>query len=143
MKKVLVPISAIRAQMQSAVEEAIAIHQREPVIIHLVSVQSAIPRYVAAYFDRNELARIQLEAGQEELAPAKALLATAGVSCITHVEIGHSAETIVEVANRFHCDRIIMGRPEHVGFTEKLFGTLSSQVRHLVGAGGNCTVIGS
>lgn len=143
MRKVLVPVSPIRAQMQSAVDEAIAIYRQEAVEIHLVNVQSAIPRYVAAYFDRSELRRIQQDASLEELAPAQALLDAAGIACITHIEIGRNAETIVQLAGRLGCDRIVMGRPEHVGITEKLFGTLASQVRHLVGVGGNCTVIGS
>jgi nucleotide-binding universal stress UspA family protein len=143
MRKVLVPISADREQMQSAVAEIVSMHPEEAVEVHLLNVQPTIPGYVANFFKDGNLRQIQEEVGREELAPAQALLDAAGIACISHVEAGHGAETIVRTARRLGCDRIVMGRSRPAGVTEKLFGTLANQVRHLAGAAGNCQVIGS
>jgi nucleotide-binding universal stress UspA family protein len=144
MKKVLVPISAgISAQTQSAIAEAIAIFREERVEVHLLNVQISVPRYVSGFFKRADLHVIHQEAGMEELAPAQAILRSAGVPYAVHITVGRSAETIVRVAREIGCDRIVMGHAEQEGFASKLFGTVASQVRNLVGVTGNCKVIGS
>lgn len=143
MRKILVSISSSKAQMQSAVSEAISIYQSEAVEIHLLNVQTIVPAFAARYFTHLNLRMIQEEFGQEELAPAQALLDSAGIPYKVYVKIGRSAETIVETARQIGCDRIVMGRPEHIDFVEKLFGTVASQVRHMVGGLGNCVVVGA
>jgi nucleotide-binding universal stress UspA family protein len=143
MRKVLVPISAIGAQMQSAIDQVISIYREDAVEVHLLNVQPTIPRDVAGFFKGGELQLIQEEAGREELAAAQALLNAAGVPHTTHVRVGHGAQTIVSTASLIGCDRIVMGQDKSDGFTEKLFGTLAHQVRHLVGVADNCKVIGS
>jgi nucleotide-binding universal stress UspA family protein len=143
MRKVLVPINAIGAQMKSAVDEAVSIYRERPVEVHLLNVQTTVPGFVAAYFKHSNLRLIQEEAGVEELAPAQAILKAAGVPSIVHIKVGRSAETIVRVAREIGCDRIVMGQAEHAGYGEKIFGTVASQVRHLIGVTDNCQVIGS
>lgn len=144
MRKVLVPISAGGgAKMQSALAEVVSIYREEPVELHLLNVQISVPRYVAGFFKSSDLRQIHEEAAMEELAPARAILDAAGVPYTVHVMVGRSAETIVRVAKEIGCDRIVMGHAEQEGFAEKLFGTVASQVRHLVGVTGNCQVIGS
>jgi nucleotide-binding universal stress UspA family protein len=143
MRKVLVTISAVNGQMQSATAEAVAIYREEAAEIHLLNVQTTVPRFVAGYFNHGNLRLIQEECGMDELAPAKALLDSAGVPCVAHVKAGRNAETIVRVAREIGCDRIVIGQAEHADFAQKLFGTLASQVRHLIGGTGNCIVIGS
>jgi nucleotide-binding universal stress UspA family protein len=142
MRKVLIPIGA-GAQIQSAIAEIMTICREEPVEVHLLNVQSAVPRYVAGFFKRGDLHRLQQETGIEELAPAQALLDAAAIPYKTRVEVGPSAETIVRVAREINCDRIVMGQAAQAGFAGKLFGTLTGQVQHLVGVTGNCKVIGS
>ncbi|MEN3291296.1 MAG: hypothetical protein V7642_549 [Burkholderiales bacterium] len=144
MRKVLVPISADgSAQMQSALAEVIAIYREEPVEVHLLNVQITVPRYVAGFFKSNDLELIHQEAGIEELAPAQAALDAARIPYKVHIKVGRRAETIVQVANEIGCDRILMGHAQPERFAQKLFGTLTSQVRHLLGVAGNCQVIGS
>jgi nucleotide-binding universal stress UspA family protein len=143
MRKVLVTIGATATQVQSAIAEVIAIHREEPVEVHLLNVQPSIPHYVAGFFKNGDLPLIQDEAGREELGPAQAMLDAAGIPYIAHVKVGSSAETIVQAARQLGCDRIVLGQGKQAGFTEKLFGTLANQVRHLVGVAGNCKVIGS
>lgn len=143
MKRILVSISGNAAQMQSAIAEAMAIYREESVAIHLLNLQALIPSYAARFFKGSDLHAMQKEAGMEELAPARAILDAAGIPYTVHVETGRSAESIVCAARELGCDRIVMGQAGHPDVTEKLFGTLASQVRHLVGVAGNCKVIGS
>jgi nucleotide-binding universal stress UspA family protein len=141
---ILVPITihSVAAQVRAALESAIEIYRRDGARIHLLNVQPPVSGYAARFFDTEELARLQEGVAREELAPACATLDAAGVPYWTHVEVGRSAETIVKFARLFYCDRILMGPTEETDYAEKLFGTLDSQVRHLMSLDGSGRVIG-
>lgn len=141
MRKMLVPISANSARTQATLDEVISLYRDEPALIHLLNVQIPVSRHVSDFFKSGELHAIHLEAGMEEMAPAKAALDAAGVPYKAHIRVGRSAETIVQTAQELSCDRIVMGRPAQSNFAEKMFGTLENQVRHLLGVTGNCQVI--
>jgi nucleotide-binding universal stress UspA family protein len=141
---ILVPMTvhSETAQVRAALESAIGIYRQESARIHLLNVQPPLSRYAARFFDGEELARLQEDVAREELAPACATLDAAGIPYWTHVEVGRSAETIVKFARLFYCDRILMGIPAEPGYAEKLFGTLDSQVRHLMSLDSSGRVIG-
>ena len=145
MRNVLIPIDSggSAARVKSAVAEAIAIYRREPVEIHLLSVQASVTSHVAMFFKGGELYEIQRLAGTEELAPAEALLATAGIPYTSSVLVGRKAETIARRARELGCDRIVMGQEAGVGLAERIFGSLAGQVRQLVGGASDCQVLGS
>jgi len=146
MRKILVPISIHMspAQIQNAAAQAIAIYRsEESVQLHLLSVQVPVSRHVADFFAPGELRQIHQDAGMAELASAKAALDAAGVLYLTHIEVGRTAETIARFASEIRCDRIVMGHDSESGIAQQLFGTLASEVRHLVGPGDACRVIGS
>jgi nucleotide-binding universal stress UspA family protein len=143
MRKLLVPVDGDTARMKAAVAEAIEICKKEPVEVHLLNVQPAVSSHVAMFFCKGELHQIQHEAGEEELAPAQALLKAAGVPHTASVMVGRSAETIARAAQELGCDRIVMG-PENSGsLGSKMFGSLAEQVRHIVSGASDCRVIGS
>ncbi|OWW19217.1 universal stress protein [Noviherbaspirillum denitrificans] len=146
LKQVLIPVTlhTTARQLQSALAEAIVIYRSEPdVRVHLLNVQVPVSRHVSDFFDPAELRQIHLDTGMEELAEARQLLDAAEVPYKTHVEIGRTAETIVRVAQEFRCTRILMGHTTPSGLPGKLFGSLISQVRHLVQPMPGCQVIGS
>jgi nucleotide-binding universal stress UspA family protein len=146
MRKVLLPISIHMSlsQIHNAAAQAIAIYRSEDSVqLHLLSVQVPVSRHVSDFFEPGELRQIHRDAGLAELAPAKAALDAAGVLYLTHIEVGRTAETIARFATEIRCDRIVMGQESGSGLAHKLFGTLASEVRHLVGSGGACRVIGS
>ena len=145
MRNILIPIDSggSAARVKSAVAEAIAIYRREPVEIHLLSVQASVTSHVAMFFKGGELYEIQRLAGTEELAPAEALLATAGIPYTSSVLVGRKAETIARRARELGCDRIVMGQEAGVGVAERIFGSLAGQVRQLVGGASDCQVLGS
>ena len=88
---------------------------------------------------RGGLRQIHIESGRVELRPARAVLNAAGV--FTHVEIGRTAETIVSFATEIRCDRIVIGQGPQTSFTDELFGTLASEIRHLLGGAAPCQVV--
>ena len=142
MRNLLLPIDADAARTKAAVAEALRICAQEPVQVHLLNVQPLVSSHVAMFFCEGELQQTQLEAGAEDLAPARALLDAAGVSYTSTVKVGRSAETIARVARELSCDRIVMGR-EDQGLAGKIFGSLAQQVRHLLSGATDCQVIGS
>jgi nucleotide-binding universal stress UspA family protein len=141
---ILVPMTvhSEAAQVRTALDTAIEIHRREGARIHLLNVQPPLTRYAARFFNAEELVRLQEDTAREELAPACAALDAAGIPYWTHVDVGRSAETIVKFARLYYCDRILMAGPSEPGYAEKLFGTLESQVRHLMNLDGSGRVIG-
>ena len=99
MRKVLIPVEAGNpARSRAAVAEAISIYSKEPVTVHLLSVQPAVSGHVAMFFGSGELHQLQCAAGAEDLASAQAQLAAAGVPYTSSVRIGRSAETIARTA---------------------------------------------
>ncbi len=144
MRKVLIPVDSTNAaRTRAAVAEAISINGREPVAVHLLSVQRAVSSHVAMFFGSGELQQLQQAAGAEDLLPARAQLDAAGVPYSTSVRVGRTAETIARVAHELACDRILMGQAGSGSPGAKMFGSLSQQVRQLVGGTGDCQVIGS
>lgn len=146
LRQVLIPVSihSNQAHLQGALAEAIVIFRTEPhTRIHLLSIQAPVSRHVADYFKPGELWQIQLEGARQDLAAPKALLDAAGVCFKTHTEVGRSADVIVQFAREYRCDRILMGQAERGSVQEKLFGTLASQVRQMLGVAGKCQVIGT
>lgn len=142
MRNLLLPIDADAARTEAAVAEALSMCAQEPVQIHLLSVQPLVSSHVAMFFGEGELQQTQLDAGAEDLAPARALLDASGVPYTATVKIGRSAETIARTARELGCDRIVMGRDDQ-GLAGKIFGSLAHQVRHLLSGATDCQVIGS
>jgi len=146
MRKVLIPVEAGNpARTRAAVAEAISIYGKDPVAVHLLSVQAAVSSHVAMFFGSGELHQLQCAAGAEELESAQAQLTAAGVPYTSSVRIGRSAETIARTARELGCDRILMGQEGAGSLAARMFGSLPQQVRQIVsGSGsGDCQVIGS
>jgi nucleotide-binding universal stress UspA family protein len=140
----LIPVEAGNpARSRAAVAEAISIYVKEPVKIHLLSVQPAVSGHVAMFFGGGELHQLQYAAGAEDLASAQAQLAAAGVPYESSVRIGRSAETIARTASELGCDRILMGQDRAGSLAARMFGSLTHQVRQIVSGSGDCQVIGS
>ncbi len=60
MRKVLIPVEAGNpARSRAAVAEAIGIYSKDPVTVHLLSVQPAVSGHVAMFFGSGELHQLQ------------------------------------------------------------------------------------
>lgn len=140
--QLLVPVDADSPERtRAAVAKAISLSGQTAAKVHLLSVQPLVSSHVAMFFGEGELPRLQQAAGNEELAAARGQLMAAGVPCETHVRVGRRAETIVRAARELGCTSIVMA-PEAAAERSGLFGSVATQVRHLVGARADCQVIG-
>ena len=143
MSRILIPVDASNpARTTAAVAEALRIHAREPVSVYLLNVQPLVNGHVAMFFDSDELDELRLRAGEEDLAPARALLDAHNMSFKSTVKIGRSAETIASTARELGCDSIVMGDDRSSRLATRMFGSLAQQVRQLLGVSSNCQVIG-
>ncbi len=143
MKVVLVPVTihTTAEQLQAALCKATELYHREGARLHLLSVQPMLSIQVSSLLSASEVNRFQMEQGEEALKAAKEVLKRAGIPFYTHVEIGRSAETIVRISRTFYCDAILMGNQTGAGgVTQKLFGSLATQVRHLLDSASAGTV---
>lgn len=147
MTRILIPVDAFHPQRtRAALADAVKRHAKGRVDVHLLNVQPAVTGHVAMFFSQDDLHALQQAAGEEDLAPAKALLDQHHVPYKASVRIGRSAQTIADTARELDCDQILLGDEEQGagGFHLHLFGSLSQQLRQLIGAsGGHCQVIGT
>mgnify|MGYP003584478134 FL=1 len=145
MSRVLLPIDPDQpARTRSAVEQVLRMRQSGPVTVRLLRVQPKVSGHVAMLFGAAELRELQLQAAAEDLEFAQKLLDLAGVPYKSIVLVGRSAETIVEAARDYHCDRIVFGS-DAASLAGKIFGSLAQQVRQMLAASGegDAQVIGS
>lgn len=77
--------------------------------VHLLNVQAPLSRHVAGHVGRALCDEFHLEQAEAALAPARRLLAAAGVPHEVHVEVGDKVDCIARAAQRLHCDRIVIG----------------------------------
>lgn len=146
MRKLLVVTDGLSpSRTRDAAKQAISLYQQEPVEIHLLSVQPRVSGDVSMFFAHGDLHDLQHDAGIEDLTPARNLLDLAGVPYQPVVRVGRSAETIARYAHELQCDRIVMGQQgANESFTSRVFGSVTEQVRQLLGVGGdNYQVLGS
>jgi len=74
--------------------------------------------------------RVSAEAGLHTLQSAQALLDAAGVEYECEVAQGDPAHTIIDIAERFACDLIVMGARGNSALRSAMLGSVSNEVLH-------------
>lgn len=74
--------------------------------------------------------RVSVEAGLHTLQSAQALLDAAGVEYECEVAQGDPAHTIIDIAERFACDLIVMGARGNSALRSAMLGSVSNEVLH-------------
>jgi nucleotide-binding universal stress UspA family protein len=134
MKMILVAVDGSE-QAQRALEELVKLYVTGSMHIHLLAVCE--PIHVNEVFFKDTLSDMrQLEdehmaKGRKLVEPAAARLKAAGVSHDAHVEIGHPAQTIVDVAKKYHCEMIVMGTRGLGAIKTLALGSVANKVVHL------------
>ena len=80
--------------------------------------------------DAEVLQKVSTAAGVDTLEPAESLLMEAGVVYEREIATGDPAHTIVDIAERFACDMIIMGARGVSALRSALLGSVSNEVLH-------------
>jgi nucleotide-binding universal stress UspA family protein len=107
--KILVPVDG-SANSLHAVTHIVRIHRDlEPLQIHLLNVQSPLPRYITRFLSRGQVAAHHRDQGEQALRPAIALLEDADIRHQHHVKAGDKVEIITRFAKQHYCDMIVMG----------------------------------
>ncbi|WP_137926575.1 universal stress protein [Cupriavidus sp. 2SB] len=112
-----------------AVRQAIGEYlQGEARHIHLLNVQPPFSRNVNHYIERTLRDDFQRERADEELAAARAMFHAAGVPFAEHLQIGETVRSIVDVAQRLHCDRVLIGTARKSALVRAVEHSLTNQL---------------
>jgi nucleotide-binding universal stress UspA family protein len=71
------------------------------------------------------------ELGKEALRSIRTMLDNAGVPYISHIEVGHIAETITNFTKKLHCEQIVMRARGRDSVSGLLLGAAAVKVLHL------------
>jgi nucleotide-binding universal stress UspA family protein len=100
----------------------------------LANVQEPATLYeLIVAHDPEVIDRVCAEVGLHALASAQALLDAAGVAYECEVAKGDPAHTIVEIAERFQCDMVVMGARGTSALRSAMMGSVSNEVLHASG----------
>lgn len=131
MMKILLPVdgspNALHAVRQVIREAA----RNRDLTVHLLNVQTPLSQAVGQFIPRRTRAEWHRERAAEALAPAQALLESAGVPHCVHFELGRRAETIVRTAQRLGCDHIVMGTARKSSLTRMVEASVTNRVLEL------------
>jgi YjbE family integral membrane protein len=93
--------------------------------VHLINVQRPVSGDVATFVTSAALDDYHRERSEQAMAPARALLAAAGVTAHEHRRIGQPGPAIAEVAQAEDCDLVVMGTRGLGSYTGALLGSVA------------------
>jgi nucleotide-binding universal stress UspA family protein len=126
--KILVPVDG-SANSLHAVKHIVRTHRsRDPVQIHLLNVQSPLPRYITRFLSRDQVAAYHRDEGERALKQATALLDSAQISHQHHIKAGDKVEIITRFAKLHYCDAIVMGSGRKSAFMRFLQSSVTNRV---------------
>lgn len=141
MTNVLAPVRPDR-DTDWAVSFLVKLHQRERMLVHLLSVQVPYNGHVRMFFSPGQVRAFQREDAERELEPMRRALQAAGVPYACHVVVGRVAEEIAKFAQEHACHQIVMGPVRGRPLSGLILGSLTHQVEHLMRmAGQTCEVL--
>ena len=111
---------AIRMALAGLRGEAVLANVQEPANLYELLVAHA-PEVIQ---------RVSGEADLHALQSARALLDAAGVEYECEVAQGDPAHTIIDIAQRFACDVIVMGARGNSALRSAMLGSVSNEVLH-------------
>ena len=129
--KILLPVDGSEVSLK-AVRLAIRLLQQGlsgNVVLANVQEPATLYEMVVAP-DGAVLQRVSTAAGVDALEPAESLLMAAEVVYEREIATGDPAHTIVDIAERFSCDLIVMGARGVSALRSALLGSVSNEVLH-------------
>lgn len=133
MKTILLPVDGSE-NSNRAVQRAIEICKEsgEARLLVVTAYPPIVSGNVKSFFSAEDIHSFYQEEGQKALAPAKALLDTAGVTYEAEVLVGPVAQTLAEYAKKKQADTIIMGTRGLGTVTGLVLGSVTTKVLSLV-----------
>ena len=129
--KLLLPVDGSDVSLKAVQVAMQLLQQGLAADIVLANVQEPANLYeMMTAPDPEVLERVSQAAGVDILAPAQAILTMAKVDFESEVASGDPAHTIVDIAERYGCDLIIMGARGTSALRSALLGSVSNEVLH-------------
>lgn len=129
--KILIPVDGSQLSLEAvrfAVRMLLAGLHGEAVLANVQEPANLYELLVA--HDPEVINKVSAEAGLHALASAQALLDAAGVQYECEVSQGDPAHTIIDIAERFACDLIVMGARGNSALRSAMLGSVSNEVLH-------------
>jgi nucleotide-binding universal stress UspA family protein len=129
--KMLLPVDGSELSLEAvrfAIRMALAGLRGEAVLANVQEPANLYELLVA--HDPEVIQRVSGEAGLHALQSARALLDAAGVEYECEVAQGDPAHTIIDIAQRFACDLIVMGARGNSALRSAMLGSVSNEVLH-------------
>jgi nucleotide-binding universal stress UspA family protein len=129
--KILLPVDGSELSLEAvrfAIRMVLAGLRADAVLANVQEPASLYELLVA--HDPEVINRVAEEAGKHTLLPAQELLNAAGVEYECEVAKGDPAHTIVDIAERFACDLIVMGARGASAKRSAMLGSVSNEVLH-------------
>lgn len=140
-RNVLVVVNGLQ-DFRAIAAKLAALHDREPVRIHLLAVEHAPSGHAMAFLGGIDVKRLLREDGLAAMRPLRDLLDRAGVPYRHEVEVGPWEETIARFAQERCCKTIVMGEHDARRFGQLLLRHDAWRIRtRLVRAGFACETI--
>lgn len=129
--KILLPVDGSNAALD-AVRFAIRLAREGlPIQCVLANVQEPATLYeMVVAHDAEVLHEVSDAAGAHAIAPAEALLRSAGIDCAGEVASGDPGHTLVELAETHGCEMIVMSARGMGALRQALLGSVSQSVLH-------------
>lgn len=131
-KAILVPVDGSDSSTRAVKFAIEAVKGAPDTRLLILSVQPPIVSgNVKRFFSADAIHGYYEDAGQNALAPAKAILDEAGVPYEAHVEVGPIGHTIADFAGHHGCSHIIMGTRGLGTVTGLVLGSITTKVLSL------------
>ena len=129
--KILIPLDGSHAALEG-VRHCIGL-ARDGLRLSVVLANVQEPTYLYEMVlarDPDLLERASAAAGVHALEPGERLLKAVGIPFEREVGSGDPAHTLVDIAERFACDAIVMGSRGSGGLRKALLGSVANEVLH-------------
>ena len=129
--KILLPVDGSELSLE-AVRFAIRMVQgglRADAVLANVQEPANLYELLVAH-DPEVINKVSDEAGRHTLQSAVALLDAAGIQYECEVAKGDPAHTIIDIAERFACDMVVMGARGNSALRSAMMGSVSNEVLH-------------
>ena len=129
--KILLPTDGSEASLDAVRHALRMVHAGLRADFVLANVQEPASLYeVVVAHDAQVIEQVSAAAAAHSLQAAQALLRASGVDFETEIAAGDPGHTLVEIAERFGCDMVIMGARGVGALRGALLGSVSNSVLH-------------
>jgi len=133
MKVILLPFDGSKPALR-ALDYVVELREEglKGLTVHLLNVQEE-PKLFGDYASQSLVGKLNAEAkryGESINSDALTRLEAVGLECHTHAVVGGIAQSIVEAAESFGCDTIIMGTRGMSNLANLVMGSVATRVVH-------------